>query len=41
MSNDKPKRLRFDINHVYDILGLKPGASAFRLNPIYTQALVY
>ncbi|MEH1795402.1 J domain-containing protein [Nostoc sp.] len=37
MSKDKPKRLRFDINHVYDILGLKPGASVDRVKQAYGQ----
>ncbi|WP_243458375.1 tetratricopeptide repeat protein [Nostoc sp. UIC 10630] len=37
MSNDKPKRLRFDINHVYNILGLKPGASVDEVKQAYRQ----
>ncbi|MDF5710898.1 MAG: DnaJ domain-containing protein [Nostoc sp. S4] len=28
---------RFDINHVYDILGLKPGASAKEIKQAYRQ----
>ncbi len=38
MSNDKPReRLRFDINHAYEILGLKPGASQVELKRAYRK----
>ncbi|MEH2130875.1 MAG: DnaJ domain-containing protein [Nostoc sp.] len=37
MFNDKPKRLRFDINDAYEILGLEPGASQAQVKRTYRQ----
>jgi tetratricopeptide (TPR) repeat protein len=37
MSNDKPKRLRSDINHAYEILGLEPGASQAKVKRTYRK----
>lgn len=37
MSNDKPKRLRSDINHAYEILGLEPGASQAQVKRTYRK----
>jgi curved DNA-binding protein CbpA len=37
MSNDKPKRLRFDINDAYKILGLEPGASQAQVKQTYRK----
>ncbi|MEH2075573.1 MAG: J domain-containing protein [Nostoc sp.] len=37
MFNDKPKRLRFDINDAYEILGLEPGASQAQVKRTYRK----
>ncbi|QMS87544.1 DnaJ domain-containing protein [Nostoc edaphicum CCNP1411] len=37
MSNDKLKRLRFDINEAYEILGLEPGASQAQVKRTYRK----
>jgi tetratricopeptide (TPR) repeat protein len=38
MSNDKPRDgLQLDINHAYEILGLKPGASQVEVKQVYRK----